>query len=226
MSSARFSTDAYLAELTAALQALDRGAVERIAAALVDAQCAGRMVFICGNGGSAAVATHWAADLSKLTAVPDAPAEHDADTASEAATDLSTTYIDDAELFDDVEPAEGSTNEPHANSYRLPSSTPADEAAELGENRWDESRLVGGAEPLHHDDLVPTSLDDHGPTDPNAVWLADLYSQFIDEPEANNGKKRRRGEPNPVDVAFKAAEQDGEAKVSTLKRLMGALKKL
>ena len=60
----------------------------------------------------------------------------------------------------------------------------------------------------------------------NAVWLADLYSQFIDEPEANGGKKRRRGEPNPVDVAFKAAEQDGEAKVSTLKRLMGALKKL
>ncbi|MBL8136137.1 MAG: SIS domain-containing protein [Acidobacteria bacterium] len=73
MSSARFSTDAYLAELTAALQALDRGAVERIAAALVDAQCAGRMVFICGNGGSAAVATHWAADLSKLTAVPGQP---------------------------------------------------------------------------------------------------------------------------------------------------------
>ena len=34
------------------------------------------------------------------------------------------------------------------------------------------------------------------------------------------------GEPNPVDVAFKSAEQDSEAKVSTLKRLMGALKKL
>ncbi len=29
-----------------------------------------------------------------------------------------------------------------------------------------------------------------------------------------------------MDVAFKAAEQDGEAKVSTLKRLMGALRKL
>lgn len=71
--SARFSTDAYLAELAAALEALDRGAVERIAAALVEAQCAGRMVFICGNGGSAAIATHWAADLSKLTAVPGQP---------------------------------------------------------------------------------------------------------------------------------------------------------
>ncbi len=93
---------------------------------------------------------------------------------------------------------------------------------------WDESRRVGGeAGALHHEDLAPTTLDEPRPSDPNAAWLADLYSQFIDEPEAaNQGKKRRRGEPNPVDVAFKSAEQDGEEKVSTLKRLMGALKKL
>lgn len=155
---------------------------------------------------------------SKLAAVPDAPADDP--------VDLSTATIDDSELFDDVEPAESAAHEPPANSYRLPSTTSAEEDESPDDHPWDESRLVGGAEPLHHDDLVPTSLDDHGPTDPNAVWLADLYSQFIDEPEANNGKKRRRGEPNPVDVAFKAAEQDGEAKVSTLKRLMGALKKL
>ena len=158
------------------------------------------------------------ATSSKLAAVPDAPAE--------APDEPGTAHVDD-ESFDDGEPADASDHEPPANSYRLPSSTPAEDApADLDEHRWDESRLVGGAEPLHHDDLVPTSLDDHGPTDPNAVWLADLYSQFIDEPEAAGGKKRRRGEPNPVDVAFKAAEQDGEAKVSTLKRLMGALKKL
>jgi len=68
-----FSTDGYLAELSAALQALDRAAVERIAAALFEAHCAGRTVFICGNGGSAAIATHWAADLSKLTALPGQP---------------------------------------------------------------------------------------------------------------------------------------------------------
>lgn len=68
-----FSTDGYLAELSAALQALDRAAVERIAAALFDAHCSGRTVFICGNGGSAAIATHWAADLSKLTALPGQP---------------------------------------------------------------------------------------------------------------------------------------------------------
>lgn len=80
---------------------------------------------------------------------------------------------------------------------------------------------------LHHQEQ-DAAIDPDRPTDPNAAWLADLYAQFIDEPEATAGagKKRRRGEPNPVDVAFKATEQEGEAKVSTLKRLMGALKRL
>ncbi len=95
-------------------------------------------------------------------------------------------------------------------------------------HRWDESRLVADGGALHHEDLTPTSLDAPRPTDPNAAWLADLYSQFIDEPEAaaTSAKKRRRGEPSPVDVAFKSDEQDADARVSTLKRLVGALKKL
>lgn len=124
------------------------------------------------------------------------------------------------------------------------------EAADDGfSGRWDASRRIHDDHgPMHHDvgpvttdaaadpaaevlqpeDLAPdtTSLDDARPTDPNAIWLADLYSQFIDEPENGGKGKRRRGEPNPVDVAFKTDEQDGEAKVSTLKRLMTALKKL
>ena len=87
---------------------------------------------------------------------------------------------------------------------------------------------------LHHADVETTPITDDRPGDPNAAWLEDLYAQFIDEPEAaaaaaangGSGKKRRRGEPNPVDVAFRTAEQDAEEKVSTLKRLMGALRKL
>jgi hypothetical protein len=99
---------------------------------------------------------------------------------------------------------------------------------DLDDDIWDHSRLVADGSALHHEDLVPTSLDAPRPSDPNAAWLADLYSQFIDEPEAQAaaGKKRRRGDPNPVDVAFKSAEQDGEARVSTLERLMRALRKL
>jgi hypothetical protein len=156
------------------------------------------------------------ASPSKLSAVPDA---------AEGSTAVTAETIDDAELFDDVEALDDAESTPMS-SYRLPSTAAGEDDAAPGETGWDGSRPAGGSEPLHHDDLAPTSLDDHGPTDPNAVWLADLYSQFIDEPEANGNKKRRRGEPNPVDVAFKAAEQDGEAKVSTLKRLMGALRKL
>jgi len=95
---------------------------------------------------------------------------------------------------------------------------------------WDESRRVADGNALHHDSLEPASLDDPRPADPNAAWLADLYAQFIDEPEVaaanGNGKKKRRGDTQVLDVAFKADEQEGEAKVSTLKRLMGALKKI
>ena len=73
---------------------------------------------------------------------------------------------------------------------------------------------------------MPTSLDEPRPKDPNAAWLADLYAQFIDDPDGTGKAKKRRNEPNPVDVAFKSDEQDAEAKVGTLKRLLGALKKL
>ena len=64
-----FKAADYMAELNHALATLDHSIVEQMAQALVDAQANGRTVFICGNGGSAAVATHWAADLSKLTAL-------------------------------------------------------------------------------------------------------------------------------------------------------------
>jgi hypothetical protein len=92
---------------------------------------------------------------------------------------------------------------------------------------WDESKRVSGEQALHHDDVEPTSLDEPRPSDPNAAWLADLYAQFIDDTEsAGTTKKKRRGDTQALDVAFKAEAVDGEAKVSTLKRLLGALKKV
>jgi hypothetical protein len=100
------------------------------------------------------------------------------------------------------------------------------------EHTWDESRRIGDGNALHHDSLEPTSLDDPRPADPNAAWLADLYAQFIDDPEVagaagGGGKgKKKKGDTQVLDVAFKADEVEGEAKVSTLKRLMSALKKI
>jgi hypothetical protein len=99
----------------------------------------------------------------------------------------------------------------------------------IDEGSWDEKRRISDGNALHHDGIEPTSLDEPRPADPNAAWLADLYAQFIDDPEiagAGTGKKRKRGDTQALDVAFKAEEVDGEAKVSTLKRLMGALKKI
>jgi hypothetical protein len=91
---------------------------------------------------------------------------------------------------------------------------------------WDGLRRVEGDDHLHHDAVAPTSLDEPKAADPNAAWLADLYAQFIDDPEVNSNGKKRKKDTQALDVAFKAEEVEGEAKVSTLKRLIGALKKI
>lgn len=137
-------------------------------------------------------------------------------------------------------PAAAPVPEPVADHAMMPNTVPAATSFEIVDpaaaataaapapaHAWDEVRTAGAPDPLYHGIIEPTSLDEARPADPNAAWLADLYSQFIDEaPEGAPAKKRRKNEPNPVDVAFKTEEQDAEAKVSTLKRLMGALKKL
>jgi hypothetical protein len=102
----------------------------------------------------------------------------------------------------------------------------APDASADDEPDWDGLRRSDGDDPLHHDAIAPTSLDEPKPADPNAAWLADLYAQFIDDPDANSNGKKRKKDTQALDVAFKAQEVEGEAKVSTLKRLIGALKKI
>jgi D-sedoheptulose 7-phosphate isomerase len=60
----------YLADVAAAARAVDLAAVERLVKLLVACYRRGRTVFVIGNGGSAANASHFAQDLSKGT-VPD-----------------------------------------------------------------------------------------------------------------------------------------------------------
>ena len=75
------------------------------------------------------------------------------------------------------------------------------------------------------------AMTDHGPSawstedpaaHPNAAWLENLYSQYMDEPEAP-AKKRKK---EMLDVAFSAENQEAPVKLPTLRRLLDAIKKL
>ena len=157
-------------------------------------------------------------------------------TTNEDAADPLSTHIGDTiadALATEAPPAPEAVEAPVADV------TPMGAVADLAEvdhempaaqGSWDASRRVADGNALHHEALEPTSLDEPRPADPNAAWLADLYAQFIDDPEVttggSGGKKKKKGDTQALDVAFKANEVEGEAKVSTLKRLMTALKKI
>ncbi|HOZ48648.1 MAG TPA: SIS domain-containing protein [Candidatus Hydrogenedentes bacterium] len=61
--------DGYCNELAEALRAVDRGAFDGVVAALVTAQAEDRFVYVCGNGGSAATASHMINDIVKAPAI-------------------------------------------------------------------------------------------------------------------------------------------------------------
>src|SRR5512141_2554399 len=65
MTDARISR--YLLQLQSVLAALPEETIERMARVIHTARLEGRTVFIVGNGGSAATASHWANDLCKFT---------------------------------------------------------------------------------------------------------------------------------------------------------------
>lgn len=60
----------YVAAVASAIDQLDLSTIDRVAAALYAAHVASRSVYCMGNGGSAAAASHFAADLSRLTEIP------------------------------------------------------------------------------------------------------------------------------------------------------------
>ncbi len=63
----------YLNELGQTLQRLPLEAIERLVDLLHEARLQGRQIFLLGNGGSAATASHFACDLAKNTIQPGAP---------------------------------------------------------------------------------------------------------------------------------------------------------
>lgn len=57
--------DAYFARLAEAAATVDRAAIDRAAALIADTAKAGRRIYSCGNGGSAAIANHLVCDCLK-----------------------------------------------------------------------------------------------------------------------------------------------------------------
>lgn len=64
---ATISTSGYLTDLRRALEAVPQPAVEELVSLLVDAAHTGSTIYLVGNGGSAATASHFACDLGKGT---------------------------------------------------------------------------------------------------------------------------------------------------------------
>lgn len=65
--SAKQITQTYVREFEELLKRINGDTIERIVARLAKARDAGRMIYIAGNGGSAAIASHWVNDLGKAT---------------------------------------------------------------------------------------------------------------------------------------------------------------
>ena len=63
----------YLPAFEKMLHVLDQGAIERIARRLSEARDHGGTIYVAGNGGSAAIASHWVNDLGKATKRQDLP---------------------------------------------------------------------------------------------------------------------------------------------------------
>ena len=63
-------TRRFLAELGRLLDGVSIEQIERFVELLLEAQATGRRVYVIGNGGSAATASHLACDLSKSTLIP------------------------------------------------------------------------------------------------------------------------------------------------------------
>lgn len=71
MLGAKLDCNGYVGRFCEELGKVDPREVDRLSAAIYEAYCHGRFVFICGNGGSGANASHLCEDLGKSTLRPE-----------------------------------------------------------------------------------------------------------------------------------------------------------
>jgi len=69
----RTNIEAYWRELCSVASSMPYAALERVADMLIECAERGRTIFVAGNGGSAATASHFACDLLKGSNSPEAP---------------------------------------------------------------------------------------------------------------------------------------------------------
>jgi D-sedoheptulose 7-phosphate isomerase len=70
---AQVSINTYFSDLQEMVRAISQSHLQEILALLEETYHQGRRIFIMGNGGSAATASHFALDLAKNTIIPGAP---------------------------------------------------------------------------------------------------------------------------------------------------------
>src|SRR4051812_40338856 len=63
----------YFAELEQMMRSISLPYLQNVLSLLEEAYCNGHRIFIMGNGGSAATASHFSLDLAKNTIIPGAP---------------------------------------------------------------------------------------------------------------------------------------------------------
>jgi D-sedoheptulose 7-phosphate isomerase len=67
LSEVRQITEKYLQDFITLVQLVDVSAIERISHRLASVSDSGSTIYVAGNGGSAAIASHWVNDLGKAT---------------------------------------------------------------------------------------------------------------------------------------------------------------
>ena len=93
------SLEAYREECIAALHAVDLEAVEAVVKALITIRDSGRTVFVAGNGGSAATASHMATDLMLGSELVDPPLRVFALTDNQAIITATGNDVDFDQIF-------------------------------------------------------------------------------------------------------------------------------
>lgn len=176
----------YAAHVIDLLQQLDVAAVGRLADVLLAARAEGRTVFVAGNGGSSATASHWALDLLHGTYVEGAPPVRAISLVDSIggvtalANDCEYARVFEGQLQKLLQPRDvlvvisASGNSP--NVVRAVEYANAHSATTIGVLGFDGGRLQ---EICHLALLVPTAKGEYGPVEDIHLVLSHMLTTWL-----------------------------------------------